>query len=134
MYFLNLHKAHKGWKVIDWHFRNNKPIWFLGDSNSNCMPTHCFGETQINSYLGASFYHFHQILEKTPTHPPVNLVVLSVGIDNRDQDPHKTSIKTTSNALLKSSVSFSQRRYLLSTDKLFTSFTAGTKTKFGHFE
>lgn len=42
---------------------------------------------------GASFYHFLQILEKTPVHPNIKLVVLSIGINNRDQDAEKTSIK-----------------------------------------
>lgn len=46
-----------------------------------------------DSYLGASFYHFHQILEKTPDHLLFKLVVLSVGINNKDQDPEESSTK-----------------------------------------
>lgn len=93
VHFPNTHKARKGRKIMDWQFKCNKPIWFLGDSNLHRMPPHCSGEIQVDSYPGASFYHFNQILEKTPPHALVKLVVLSVGINNRDQDPHKTSIK-----------------------------------------
>lgn len=35
VYFPSLHKAHKGRKIIDWHFRSNRPIWCLGDLNLN---------------------------------------------------------------------------------------------------
>lgn len=93
VHFPNTHKARKGRKIMDWQFKCSKPIWFLGDSNLYRMPPHCSGEIQVDSYPGASFYHFNQILEKTPPHALVKLVVLSVGINNRDQDPHKTSIK-----------------------------------------
>lgn len=87
------HKARKGRKILDWSFRGRKPIWFLGDSNLNRIPPHYNKNIQIDSYPGASFYHFQQVLGKTPTHPQTKLVVLSVGINNRDQDPEKTSIK-----------------------------------------
>lgn len=93
VYFPNIHKARKGRKITDRQFRCTKPIWFLGDSNLSRMPPHCSAEVQTDSYPGASFYHFSQILEKTPLHALVKLVVLLVGINNKDQDPHKTSIK-----------------------------------------
>lgn len=57
VHFPNTHKARKGRKIMDWQFRCNKPIWFLGDSNWYRMPPHCSGEIQIDSYPGASFYH-----------------------------------------------------------------------------
>lgn len=87
------HKTRQGRKIQDWNFRGEKPIWFLGDSNLNRFPAYQNQDIQIDSYPGASFYHFQHILDKTPIHPSVKVVVLSVGINNRDQDPHKTSIK-----------------------------------------
>lgn len=87
------HKARKGRKVIDWAFRGTRPVWFLGDSNLNRVPAYNNDNIQIDSYPGASFYHFLQILEKTQIHPNVKLVVLSIGINNRDQDADKTSNK-----------------------------------------
>lgn len=78
---------------MDWAFCGNWPIWFLGDSNLNGIPAYNNDNIQIDSYPGASFYHFLQVLEKTPIHPNTKLVVLSLGINNRDQDAEKTSIK-----------------------------------------
>lgn len=77
----------------DWAFCGTQPIWLLGDSNLNHIPVYNNDNIQIDSYPGASFYHFLQILEKTPVHPNTKLVVLSIGINNRDQDVDKTSIK-----------------------------------------
>lgn len=48
-------------------------IWFLGDSNLNRIPQHYNKNIQIDSYPGGSFYHFQQVLEKTPTHPQTKL-------------------------------------------------------------
>lgn len=87
------HKARQGRKIQDWNFRGEKPIWFLGDSNLSRLPAYQNQDIQIDSYPGASFYHFQHILDKTPIHSSVKVVVLSVGINNRNQDPHKTSIK-----------------------------------------
>lgn len=87
------HKARKGRKIVDWAFCGTRPIWFLGDSNLNRIPAFSNDNIQIDSYPGASFYHFLQILEKTPIHSNIKLVILSVGINNRDQDAEKTSIK-----------------------------------------
>ncbi|GLD47515.1 AMP deaminase 2 isoform X1 [Lates japonicus] len=87
------HKARKDRKILDWQLRGKKPIWFLGDSNLSRIPAYHNNNIQIDSYPGASFYHFQHLLEKIPPHPFTKLVVLLAGINNKDQDPHKTSIK-----------------------------------------
>ncbi len=87
------HKARPGRKLVDWSFEGRKPIWFIGDSNLNRIPSFHNQDIQVDSYPGASFYHFWQLMERTAAHPLVKVVVLSVGMNNKDQDPKKTSIK-----------------------------------------
>lgn len=78
------HRARKGRKILDWQFQGQKPIWFLGDSNLFHNPPYTNEIIQIDSYPGAAFYHFQQILDETPEQPFVKIVVLSVGTNNRD--------------------------------------------------
>lgn len=87
------HRVRDSRKVQDWHFKCRKTIWFLGDSNLFRLPAFTNPDVQIDSYPGANFYHFQHVLDKTLEHPHVKIVVLSIGINNKSQDPHKTSIK-----------------------------------------
>lgn len=87
------HKTKPTRKLQDWEFRGVEPVLFLGDSNLNRIPPQHMQNIQIDSYPGANLYHFLKICEKTPTHTDTKIVVLSVGLNNRDQDPQKTSIK-----------------------------------------
>jgi len=48
---------------------------------------------QVDSYPGATFYHFQKVLEKTDIHSHTQVVVLSVGLNNKDHDPYQTSLK-----------------------------------------
>lgn len=93
IYLPTYHKARMARKLQDWSFRGLKPVLFLGDSNLNRIPAHKNQHIQIDSYPGANIYHFLKICEKTPVHTDTKILVLSVGLNNRDQDPHKTSIK-----------------------------------------
>lgn len=65
----------------------------LGDSNINRIPAHNHPNLQLDSYPGANIYHFLKTCEKTSTNPSVKIVVFSIGINNKDQDPKQTSIK-----------------------------------------
>lgn len=87
------HKARPKGKVADWNFKGYKPILVLGDSNVNRIPPFHNPNIQVDSYPGATFYHFTRVLEKTEIHVDTSVVVLSVGINNMDNDPYKTSIK-----------------------------------------
>lgn len=80
-------------KLQDWKIRVNKPVAFLGDSNLNRIPPFKNSQIQIESYPGANFYHFFNLLETAPVCEDTGVVVLSVGLNNMDQDPQKTSIK-----------------------------------------
>lgn len=87
-------------KLEDWTFSSNKDILILGDSNINRIPRFNHPHVQADSYPGARFYHFTQIMDKTIVHPHTKMLILSVGINNRDQDPKNTSVKQL-RALLK---------------------------------
>ena len=87
------HIARRGNKLVDWQFIGKKSIWFLRDSNLNRVPAHHSSDVQIDSFPGLTFYHLWQILGRTPAHPHVKILVLSAGINNKDQDPYKTSTK-----------------------------------------
>lgn len=87
------HRARRSRKLQDWKIRAIKPVIFLGDSNLSRIPTFKSPHIQMDSYPGASFYHFYKLFEMAPKFVETGLVVLAIGFNNRDQDPHKTSIK-----------------------------------------
>ena len=62
----------------------------LGDSNVNRIPQFYNPNTHVYSYPGATFYHFTKVLDKTQVHLDISTVVLSVCINNKDNDPYKT--------------------------------------------
>ena len=86
-------KVRRGNKLIDWQFIGKKSIWFLGESNLNRVPAFHNSDIQIDSFPGLNFYHLWQILDRTPVHPHVKVLVLLAGVNNKDLDPHKTSTK-----------------------------------------
>lgn len=87
------HLARPHRKLQDWSFRVKRPVLILGDSNINRIPCNYNPNIQLDSYPGATIYHFLKICEKTPINPTTKIVVFSIGINNRDQDPKQTSIK-----------------------------------------
>lgn len=87
------HRARGSRKLQDWRIAVNKPVVFLGDSNLNRIPPFNNDQIQVESYPGANFYHFFNLLEMTPVCEDTAMLVLSIGLNNKDQDPQKTSIK-----------------------------------------
>ena len=87
------HKARPGHKLHDWEIKANHPFLFIGDSNLNRIPPFTNSNIQVDSYPGACIYHLKEVLGNTPPNPEVETVVLSVGINNMDHDPHRTSTK-----------------------------------------
>lgn len=87
------HRARASRKLQDWKIRVNKPVAFLGDSNLNRIPPFNNDQIQVESYPGANFYHFFHLLDTAPVCEETGVVVLSIGLNNKDQDRQKTSIK-----------------------------------------
>lgn len=83
------HQARHGKKLQDWEFVSDKRILILGDSNINPIALIQNTEVQADSYPGASFYHFHKLMDQTKTHSHTDVLIPSVGINNRDQDAAK---------------------------------------------
>lgn len=90
------HKARPNYKVTDWNIEGHTPILIIGDSNLNRIPPFNNPNIQVDSYPGATFYHFTKVLEKTPIHTDTATVVISVGLNNKDHDPFQTSLKQLS--------------------------------------
>lgn len=88
-----MNKARLSQKNSDWNFNCIRPIYILGDSNLARIGSFQNDDIEIDSFPGATFDHFQEVMSKAPVQPRVELVVLSVGLNNREQDPHHTSIK-----------------------------------------
>ncbi|KAI4806925.1 hypothetical protein KUCAC02_017715 [Chaenocephalus aceratus] len=80
-------------KVQDWSFSGTKPILILGDSNINRIPPHTNRKLQLDSYPGAKVYHLMELFKRTPPIPTAKIVIISIGINNKDDDPHRTTGK-----------------------------------------
>ena len=80
-------------KIQEWTITPTKPYIILGDSNLSRIQSHSRSNLQIDSYPGATFYHIAGLLEKTQQNSKVEKVLLSVGINNKDQHPKRTAIK-----------------------------------------
>ena len=91
------HIARPARKVADWNIKGIKSHLFIGDSNLNRIPPFQNPRAQVDSYPGATFHHFQKVLEKTQVHPHTEVVVLSVGLNNKDLDPYQTSLKQLGN-------------------------------------
>ncbi len=87
------HIARPNRKIQDWFFKPRKPVLILGDSNINRIPAHTHPQIQLDSYPGANSYHFLKVCEKSIPNPKVKIVVFSIGINNKDQDPRQTTTK-----------------------------------------
>ncbi|KAM3616920.1 uncharacterized protein V6R79_026076 [Siganus canaliculatus] len=81
------HKARPNRKLIEWKIHTHQDICIIGDSNLHRIPPFSATNLQIDSYPGAAFYHFWQILKTTPPQVQVKLLVLSnnFGIPQKSQ-------------------------------------------------
>ncbi|KAK2863711.1 hypothetical protein Q7C36_002865 [Tachysurus vachellii] len=80
-------------KATDWSITIHKPIVFIGDSNLSRIPRVGNTNIQVDSFPGANFLHMSKLLEKLPVHPHTQKIVISIGLNNRQQQPHKTAIR-----------------------------------------
>ncbi|KAI4790234.1 hypothetical protein KUCAC02_034755 [Chaenocephalus aceratus] len=80
-------------KAQDWSLAGSKPIRILGDSNINHIPPHTNPTLQLDCYPGAKVYHFMELFKRTPPIPTAKIVIISIGINNKDDDPDRTTTK-----------------------------------------
>ncbi|XP_029282678.1 FH2 domain-containing protein 1-like [Cottoperca gobio] len=77
MYRPTYHIARPQRKLQDWSFKGRKPVLVLGDSNINRIPAHTNSQIQLDSYPGATAYHFLQLCEKAHPNPFTKIVIFS---------------------------------------------------------
>ncbi|GLD71317.1 uncharacterized protein AKAME5_002263800 [Lates japonicus] len=84
--FLFTRHEHRGDKTSNWLLKPQRPFIIMGDSNMARLP--CIPDTsvQVDCYPGANIANATHILKnKTPTSPETNIVILSFGLNNRNQ-------------------------------------------------
>nr|XP_033954197.1 verprolin-like [Pseudochaenichthys georgianus] len=87
------HMARPQKKAQDWSLAGSKPIRILGDSNINHIPPHTNPTLQLDCYPGAKVYHFMELFKRTPPIPTAKIVIISIDINNKDDDPERTTTK-----------------------------------------
>ncbi|CAI5635389.1 unnamed protein product [Oreochromis niloticus] len=80
-------------KMVDWGLSVGCKWLIIGDSNLSRIPPHSIPDLQIESYPGANFRHIQAIIAKATKHVTVEKVVLSAGINSKQQKARETAIK-----------------------------------------
>lgn len=80
-------------KMIDWDLAVEKKWLIIGDSNLARFPTYTISDLQIESYPGANFRHAQALMVKSTSNVVVEKIVLSFGINCREQRAKETSVK-----------------------------------------
>ena len=76
-----------------WVFQSEKEIYLIGTSNLARIPPHAHDNVQIDSFAGATTYHFLQAIHRTTPQPHIKHLIISIGINNRELHPDKTTNK-----------------------------------------
>ena len=76
-----------------WVFQSDREIYLIGTSNLARIPPHSYTNIQIDSFSGATTHHFLQTIHRTSPHPHVKHLIISIGLNNRDLHPDKTTNK-----------------------------------------
>ena len=75
-----------------WRLTPNRDIIIIGDSNLNKIPKITDGRIQIESYSGMNLEWAETVLRRTEKNETATHLILSVGINNRNQKKMQTSI------------------------------------------
>ncbi|KAL2077891.1 hypothetical protein ACEWY4_025576 [Coilia grayii] len=89
-----------------WTLAVFKPTLILGDSNLSRIAPFDHQHIQIDSYPGATFLHLEDILNKTQIHCQVQTVIISLGINSKQQKPKETTVKQIQKAIKKAKETF----------------------------
>lgn len=77
---------HRGNKTANWTLQPRRPYLIIGDSNMGRLPLIHHSEVQVDCYPGAKIHHIlHLLKHKTPASPGTKAVILSIGLNNREQ-------------------------------------------------
>lgn len=72
-------------KMVDWFLCACKKCFIIGDSNLACISEFEVLDSQIDIFQSASFWHAEAILTKPMVTTKVKKVILSFGLNNRNQ-------------------------------------------------
>ena len=86
-------------KLIDWDLTVQKKWLIIGDSNLSRIPGYDIPDLQIDSYPGANFRHAEALIRKATSRVTVERVVLSFGLNHRNQKARETSIRQLQGAV-----------------------------------
>ena len=86
-------------KMVDWGLVAKRKWLIVGDSNLSRIPSFQTPDMQIESYPGATFLHAEVLMKKTKPMIKVEKVVLSFGINNRNQKLKETAMKQLQKAV-----------------------------------
>ncbi|KAF5883739.1 proteoglycan 4-like protein [Clarias magur] len=86
-------------KMVVWGLEIQKKWCILGDSNLARITEHHFENIQIHSYPGATFNHAETLINKAHVQTKVETVILTFGINHRNQKLKETAIKQIQGAL-----------------------------------
>uniref|UniRef100_A0AAV2LFG3 Uncharacterized protein n=1 Tax=Knipowitschia caucasica TaxID=637954 RepID=A0AAV2LFG3_KNICA len=103
-------------KSVDWSLNVTRPVLILGDSNVARIKQHAFPSLQIDSFPGANLLHAAELLSHTPNQPQVESVVLSFGINNRQQKQSETCIKQMQRLMREAKKAFPNANIKIATD------------------
>lgn len=86
-------------KLTDWGLAIRKKWVIIGDSNLSRIPPFQIPDLQLDSYPGATFLHAETLLKGATISVSVEKMVLSFGINHRDQKAQETAIKQLQGAV-----------------------------------
>ena len=86
-------------KMIDWGLSVRKKWLIIGDSNLSRIPAYDIPDLQIDSYPGANFRHAEALIKKATSSLTVEKVLLSFGLNHRNQKARETSVKQLQGAV-----------------------------------
>lgn len=79
-------------KLKNWSLSVRHKWLIVGDSNVSRIPPYNIPHLQVDSFPGATFMHIRSILDKVEPDPKVEILILSVGINNRSQKSPEASL------------------------------------------
>lgn len=114
-------------KIKDWHLNMYRKWVIMGDSNVHRLPPHTITDLQIDSFPGANFRNAEGILDNTTESIPVEVIIMSFGICNREQKAKETSIKQLQSMLRVAKQYFPQAKVLIPQINFSNSLSAKEK-------
>ena len=100
------HAAGPGNELQDWEIPTRKEFLILGDTNIGFFPQLSYYTVQADSYPGATFNDFKKLIMKSGQHYQVQVLILSVGLYNRDEDADSATIEQLRSMHEKASCAF----------------------------